>query len=84
MGSLFIFSASTLGLRTGAFPRVIGLLGYAVGLALIVPLPFIPPVRYLFPAWVGASSFVLLLRKRAVPAAPPPPAGGSATSPNGT
>jgi hypothetical protein len=76
LGSLFILSASTLGLRTGAFPRVLAFLGYAVGLSLIVPLPFIPPVRYVFPVWVGISSLVLLFRHRAVPAAPSSPAGG--------
>jgi hypothetical protein len=75
MGSLFILSASTLGLRTGAFPRSLSLLGYALGLSLIVPLPFVPPIRYVFPVWVGISSLVLLFRHHAVPAeAPPAPA----------
>jgi hypothetical protein len=80
LGSLFILSASTLGLRTGAFPRVLVFLGYLLGLFLIVPLPFLPPMRYSFPAWVGISSLFLLFRTRAVHA---PPAGPAEESPPG-
>jgi hypothetical protein len=77
LGSLFILSASTLGLRSGAFPRVISFVGYALGLSLILPLPIISPFRFVFPAWVGIISIFLLIRRGAVPSEPAgaPPGG---------
>jgi hypothetical protein len=73
IGSLFIFSASTLGLRTGAFPRWLSLLGYVLGLSLLIPLPFIDAGRFAFPAWVGMASLTLLIRVRTVPLETPSP-----------
>jgi hypothetical protein len=75
IGSLFIFSASTLGLRTGAFPRWLSLLGYVLGLSLLIPLPFIDAWRFAFPAWVGVASLALLIRVRIAPLETPPPTG---------
>jgi hypothetical protein len=67
LGSLFILSASTLGLRSGAFPRIICWLGYALGLSMILPLPILSSYRFVFPTWVGIISFFLLFRRPAAP-----------------
>ncbi len=80
-GSLFIFSASALGLRTGAFPRSLSMLGYVLGLTLLIPFTFIDSLRYAFPLWVGVVSVVLLIRRRAVPAELPRPSIGDTLLP---
>ncbi len=85
LGSLFIFSASTLGLRTGAFPRWLSLLGYVLGLALLGLFAYVDLMRYAFPVWVGVASVALLIRSRSVseeiPASPNGRVGDSSDSP---
>lgn len=64
--AVFIITTSTVGYRTGAFPRWLALFGYAVGLGMfIVPL-LLDPVLLIFPLWVGVMSSVLLIRRRRV------------------
>jgi hypothetical protein len=69
--ALFIFSTSGLGLRTGALPKWLSLLGFAFGLGLLVTFGFREPlIAVAFPAWVALVSVVLLLWR---PAAGPTP-----------
>ena len=60
IGSLFIFSLSTLALRTGALPRWLILVSYAVGVAMFVNITMASPNVYMFPAWMALVSIVLL------------------------
>ena len=62
--AVFIITTSTVGIRTGAFPKWLAIIGYLFGLGmLIVPL-LIEPVALVFPLWVGLMSAVLLVRRR--------------------
>jgi len=64
--AVFIITTSTVGLRTGAFPRWLAILGYLVGLGMfIIPL-LLDPVLLIFPLWVGTMSAVLLIRRKRV------------------
>lgn len=64
IAALIVFSASTLGLRTGAQPRWLVVIGYLTGIALLVNVAFWSASIYLFPAWVVFMSLVLLIRRR--------------------
>jgi len=74
--ALFMLSTATVGLRTGAFPRWFALVGYAVGIALLLVVSFYDWVILALPAWVAFVSVVILIRERSrrtdVPGAVPP------------
>jgi len=62
--AVFIITTSTVGFRTGAFPRWLAVFGYLIGLGmLIVPL-LIDPIVLIFPLWVGLMSGVLFVRRK--------------------
>jgi hypothetical protein len=63
VAALFVFSLSTLAARTRVLPRWLVLLGYAVGLALLVNVTFFSPNVYVFPGWMALVSTVLLVRR---------------------
>ena len=62
--ALFIFSMSALGKRTGALPNWLNILSVVVGLVLLINVLFFTPSVYIFPAWIGVVSLVLLFRPR--------------------
>ncbi len=62
--ALFVFSTSTLGLRTKIFPRWLVVLGSVVGVGLLINVTFYTASVYVFPAWVLVVSAVLLVRPR--------------------
>jgi hypothetical protein len=62
--ALFMLSTATVGLRTGAFPRWFALVGYAVGIALLLVVSFYDWVILALPAWVAFVSVVILVRER--------------------
>jgi hypothetical protein len=64
IASLFIFSLSGMALRTGALPRWLIFVGYAVGVAMFVNVTFAFATAgvYMFPAWMALASVVLLVR----------------------
>ena len=63
--ALFMFSTATVGLRSRTFPRWFALLGYLVGLVLLVVVSFFDWVVLLFPVWVAFVSLFILRRERA-------------------
>ncbi|HYC06303.1 MAG TPA: hypothetical protein VEG29_00110 [Candidatus Binatia bacterium] len=63
--ALFMLSTATVGLRTGAFPRWFALVGYVVGIALLVTVSFFDWIILALPAWVAFVSVVILVRERA-------------------
>ena len=52
MAAVFTFSTATITLRTKVIPRWIGVLGFAVGVVLLVSEGLTPWVELLFPAWI--------------------------------
>jgi hypothetical protein len=76
MAAVFVLSATTIGRSAGSFPRWLSVLGYAVGLILLLTPPVPRVGQLLFPGWVLVISvFVLAGRhRRARAAAAPAPA----------
>ena len=59
--AVFIFSTSTVILRSKVLPSWLAFVVYAAGLVMFLA-PFVyPPLAYVFPAWVFAVSVVLLV-----------------------
>jgi hypothetical protein len=63
MAAVFTLSVSTLGLRTGALPRWVTFLGYAVALALLLAAGEHKWTQLVFPAWVLLVSVVILFTR---------------------
>jgi hypothetical protein len=62
--ALFVFSTSTLILRSGVLPRWLAYLGYAVGVMLFAIPLVIEPIGLGFPVWVLIVSATMLVRRR--------------------
>ena len=62
--AVFIFSTSTVIVRSRVLPTWLGIVGYATGVVLFVTPLITQPAGYLFPVWVFAVSVVLLLTRR--------------------
>ena len=61
--AVFIISTTTVGKLSEAFPRWLVLIGYLVGLTLLlVPVPNLF-LTYVFPIWVAVVSATLLVRR---------------------
>jgi hypothetical protein len=63
MAAVFTLSVSTVGLRTGAVPRWVSYLGYAVALVLLVAAGEHRWTQLVFPVWVLLLSVVILLTR---------------------
>ncbi len=63
MAAVFTLSVSTVALRTRAVPRWVALLGYAVGLVLLLVGGRNQWVQLAFPAWVLLLSLVILVTR---------------------
>ena len=61
MAAMFMFSTSTIGLRTGFIPRWIAFCGYAVAIVLLVGIRITLWVQLLFPLWVLVLSLDLVI-----------------------
>jgi hypothetical protein len=64
MAGVFMFSTSTILLRTGIVQRWIPLLGYALGVLLLLSIGIIAWVPLVFPVWVFLVSAVILFENR--------------------
>ena len=62
--AVFIITTSTVGYRTGAFPRWLSLIGFLFGLGMFVLPLLLGPALLIFPVWVGVISAVLLVRRK--------------------
>ena len=60
--ALFVLSTATIGLRFGVFPRWFVLVGYAIGLILLLVVTFWELVMYVVSAWVLLVSLFILRR----------------------
>jgi hypothetical protein len=63
--AVFLISLSTVGLRSGAFPRWVVLVGYALGLVLMLVVTLWDWIVLVLPAWVAVVSLFILRRERA-------------------
>ncbi len=61
MAAVFVMSVATLSLRTGALPRWLIYLGYAVALALLLTPPLTRWMQLAFPLWVLLVSIIILV-----------------------
>jgi hypothetical protein len=64
MAGVFMFSTSTILLRTRVVRRWIPLLGYVLGAVLLLSIGIIGWVALIFPAWVFLISAAILLENR--------------------
>ncbi len=62
MAAVFMFSTSTIALRTGFIPHWIAFSGYAVALVLLVGIHLTLWIELLFPLWVLFLSFSILVQ----------------------
>jgi hypothetical protein len=64
--AVFVAISTSRGVRSGLFPRAFGALSVLVALTLLFVYASVPWVGLLFPAWVAASSILILIRRRGV------------------
>jgi hypothetical protein len=58
-----MFSTASLGRATGALPRWLVWLTFALGVVELVNVTVSTPTIYLMPAWMALVSIVLLVRR---------------------
>lgn len=62
MAGVFMFSTSTILIRTAVLPRWIALLGYVLGAVLLLSIGVIVWIPLVFPVWVFVISVAILLQ----------------------
>jgi hypothetical protein len=62
--AVFIGVSATRAVRSGLFPRLYGVVSLIVTLTLLFVYDALPEVTLLVPAWVAASSVLILVRRR--------------------
>jgi hypothetical protein len=63
--AVFMLATATIGLRSGVFPRWFALVGYLLGVVLLVAVSFFDWFILVLPAWVAVVSLFILRRERA-------------------
>lgn len=61
MAAVFMISTSTIALRSASLPRWLALLGFLLGLTLLIGSSFAPWAELIMPVWVLLLSVVLLI-----------------------
>jgi len=67
MAAMFVFATSNIGRANRVLPRWFTLLGFAVGVFMLLSASFTPLLILVFPVWMLGLSFLLLLRARHLP-----------------
>jgi hypothetical protein len=67
LAAMFVFTTSSITRRHGLLPRWFALVGFAVGLFLLLSASLNPLLVLVFPAWVLVLSVLLLVRARQMP-----------------
>jgi hypothetical protein len=62
--AIFMIATAVIGMRSGVFPRWFTLVGYLLGLVLLVAVSFLDWVILVLPAWVAVVSLFILRRER--------------------
>lgn len=68
--ALFMLATASIGLRFAVFPRWFAVVGYVIGIALLVGVSVWDEALYLVPAWVAFVSLFILRRTRDAAVAP--------------
>jgi hypothetical protein len=63
--AVFMIATATIGIRSGTFPRWFTLVGYLLGLVLLLAVSFVDWSILVLPAWVAVTSLFILRRERA-------------------
>jgi hypothetical protein len=63
--AVFMIATATIGVKSGVFPRWFALVGYLLGLVLLVAVSFNDWFILVLPAWVAVVSLFILRRERA-------------------
>jgi hypothetical protein len=63
--AVFMVATATIGVRSGVFPRWFALVGYLLGIILLVAVSFVDWFILILPAWVAVVSLFILRRERA-------------------
>jgi hypothetical protein len=64
MAAVFALTVATASRRAGVLPRWVVMIGYVVGISLLLTPPLPPPVQLFFPAWVLLLGILMLTRRR--------------------
>ena len=62
--AVFMVATATIGIRSGVFPRWFALVGYLLGLVLLIAVSFADWFILVLPAWVAVVSLFILRRER--------------------
>ena len=62
--AIFMIATAVIGMKSGVFPRWFTLVGYLLGLVLLVAVSFLDWVILVLPAWVAVVSLFILRRER--------------------
>jgi len=62
--AIFMIATAVIGMKSGVFPRWFTLVGYLLGLVLLVAVSFLDWVILILPAWVTVVSLFILRRER--------------------
>jgi hypothetical protein len=63
--AVFMVATATIGVRSGVFPRWFAVVGYLLGLVLLIAVSFVDWFILILPAWVAVVSVFILRRERA-------------------
>jgi hypothetical protein len=63
--AVFMVATATIGVRSGVFPRWFALVGYLLGLVLLIAVSFVDWFILVLPVWVAVVSVFILRRERA-------------------
>jgi len=62
--AIFMIATAVIGMKSGVFPRWFTLVGYLLGLVLLVAVSFLDWFILVLPAWVAVVSLFILRRER--------------------
>jgi hypothetical protein len=77
MAAMFVFTTTNIGRHAGILPRWFVLIGFAVGLFLLLSATFTVWLALVFPVWVLVLSMILFDRARRIPREIAVPASGA-------
>jgi len=67
MAAIFVFTTSNIGRGSGVLPRWFVVVGFAVGLFMLLSVTLEPILVLVFPIWLLALSAILLIKARGIP-----------------
>jgi hypothetical protein len=62
--AIFMIATAVIGIKSGVFPRWFTLVGYLLGMVLLIAVSFLDWIILILPAWVTVVSIFILRRER--------------------